>query len=192
MHNLIRPLRSVLDKAQDAPALSEVLASVEQFVGECTESTEPEIKLFQFEEELQSLHHEVIDYSSTYHTEVFLAVLHHLAPILPATSVIAWFDVVLRPALREPKLPTAALIHAKELIISALGKTQDANATRVDDFRRRLMELYLLDAYNEGSGLDALEWAELTEEEQVRRTRWKHNLQDILIAYGHHRPEVSV
>ncbi|KAH6919026.1 hypothetical protein BKA70DRAFT_1367098 [Coprinopsis sp. MPI-PUGE-AT-0042] len=189
MHNLIRALRSVLDKAQDAPTLSEVLVSVEQFVGECTESKEPEVKLYQFEEELGALHHEVIDYSSTYHTEVFLAVLHHLAPILPATSVIAWFDVVLRPALREPKLPTAALNHAKELIISTLGKTQDAYASRVDDFRRRLMELYLLDAYNEGSGLDALEWVELKEEEQVRRTRWKHNLQDILIAYGHHRPE---
>ncbi|EAU88254.2 hypothetical protein CC1G_03926 [Coprinopsis cinerea okayama7 len=188
MVNLIRTLRLVLDKV-DTPTLSEVLENVDEFVLECTQSEEPEVQLFKFEEELQSLHHEVTDYSSTYHTEVFLAVLFHLGPILPPTSVISWFDLVLRPALREPKLPTASLNHAKELIISALQKTHEAYAVRVHDFRRRLLELYLLDAYNEGSGDDALEWAELNQEEQARRTRWKHNLQDILIAYGGQSPE---
>ncbi|TFK27367.1 hypothetical protein FA15DRAFT_679018 [Coprinopsis marcescibilis] len=190
--NLIRSLRSVLENPQESSPLHEVLEQVDEFVLECTSgsSKEPaEVLLHNFDQELQSLHHEVIDYSSTYHTEVFLAVLYHLGSILPPTSVISWFDLVLRPALREPKLPTVSLNHAKELIISALQKTQDVYTQRVQDFRRRLLELYLLDAYNESSESDALEWAELKEEEQVKRTRWKHNLQDILVSYGHERPE---
>ncbi|KAG6885982.1 hypothetical protein C0992_004746 [Termitomyces sp. T32_za158] len=123
-------------------------------------------------------------------TEIFLAVLHHLNPILPPTSVISWFDIIFRPALREPKLPASSSKHAKELIVAALQKTEDAYEQKVKEFRRRLMDLYLLDAFNEGSGADVLEWAGLNEEQRNKRSHWKRNLEDILLKFGAKRPEV--
>ncbi|GLB35411.1 putative tuberous sclerosis 1 [Lyophyllum shimeji] len=182
-------LRSVLEFLADAPPLHELLILIDDFVLECSSSPEPEVLLFQFEEDLHQLHHEVVDHSSLFQTEVFLAVLYHLGPILPSTSVISWFDIVLRPALREPKLPTSAVNHAKELIILALQKTEESYVEKVKDFRRRLLDLYLLDAYNEGSGDDVLEWAELDEEQRNKRSHWKRNLEDILMKYGEERPE---
>ncbi|KAG6845739.1 hypothetical protein H0H87_005005, partial [Tephrocybe sp. NHM501043] len=124
-----------------------------------------------------------------FQTEVFLAVLYHLEPILPATSVISWFDIVFRPALREPKLPTSSIKHAKELIITALLKTEEAYGEKVKEFRRRLMDLYLLDAFNESSGADVLEWAELDKAQRDKRSHWKRNLEDMLLSFGTKRPE---
>lgn len=190
--SLPRLVRSVLEGASDALPLNDLLTVVDDFVLECTTAEDPESLIFELEEELQSIHHEVVDYSCPTQTEVFLAVLYHLAPILPSISVISWFDLVLRPALREPKLPTQAVNHAKELIISALQKTHEAYVDKIGDFRRRLLELYLLDAFNEGSGDDVLEWAELTEDEREKRTLWKHNLEDILVKFGNERPEVGL
>lgn len=188
--NLPRQVRSVLESLPDALPLHELLILIDDFVLECTSSPEPEVLLFQLEEELQTVHNEVVDHSSLLQTEVFLAVLYHLCPILPSTSVISWFDIVLRPALREPKLPTPTVNHAKELIILALQKTEESYVEKVKEFRRRLMDLYLLDALNEGSGEDVLEWAELDEEQRDKRSHWKWNLEDVLLKFGTERPEV--
>ncbi|KAF8810127.1 hypothetical protein BYT27DRAFT_7186996 [Phlegmacium glaucopus] len=186
---LPRQIRSTLEDGQDALPLSDLLVIIDEFIVECTQEKEPEILIFQLEEDLHSIHHEVVDYACLHQTEIFLAVLYHLGPLLPPTSVISWFDLVLRPALREPNLPTQAVHHAKELIISALQKTNEVYAERVGDFRRRLLELYLLDAFNDGSGDDVLEWAELNAEERRKRTHWKHNLEDTLVKFGNERPE---
>ncbi|KAF8061581.1 hypothetical protein FPV67DRAFT_1509482 [Lyophyllum atratum] len=174
--NLSRQVRAVLESSPDALPLHELLILIDDFVLECTSSPEPEVLLFQFEEDLQQLHHEVVDHSSLCQTEVFLAVLYHLGPILPSTSVISW-------------LPTPTVNHAKELIISALQKTEASYIEKVEDFRRRLLDLYLLDAFNEGSGDDVLEWAELDEEQRNKRSHWKWNLEDILMKFGTERPE---
>lgn len=189
---LPRRIRSTLEDGSDALPLNDLLLIIDEFIVECTQETEPEILIFQLEEDLHSIHHEVIDYACLRQTEIFLAVLYHLGPLLPPTSVISWFELVLRPALREPKLPTQAVRHAKELIISALQKTNDAYAEKVGYFRRRLLELYLLDAFNDGSGDDVLEWAELNAEERQKRTHWKHNLEDTLVKFGNERPEVRI
>ncbi|KAF8162891.1 hypothetical protein B0H34DRAFT_693349 [Crassisporium funariophilum] len=186
---LPRQVRSVLEGAPDALPLNDLLILVDDFVLECASSEESEVLIFQLEEDLQAILHEVVDYASLHQTEIFLAILYHLGPILPLTSVISWFDLVLRPALREPKLPTQAVTYAKELIISALQTTHEAHTEMAGVFRKRLLELYLLDAFNEGSGADVLEWAELNEEERRNRTHWKHNLEDILVKYGNERPE---
>ena len=53
------------------------------------------------------------------------------------------------------------------------------------------MDLYLLDAYNESSGEDVLEWAELSEEQRERKACWKTNLEDVLVKVGLQRPKVS-
>ena len=43
------------------------------------------------------------------------------------------------------------------------------------------MDLYLLDAYNESSGDDVLEWAESDDAQKERTACWKTNLEDVLI-----------
>jgi len=187
---LPRQIRSTLENGPDALPTNDLLVIIDEFITECTQEKEPEILIFHLEEDLHFIHHDVVDYACLRQTEVFLAVLYHLGPLLPPTSVISWFDLILRPALREPKLPTQAVYHAKELIISALQKTNEIYAEKLGDFRRRLLELYLLDAFNEGSGDDVLEWAELSAEERRKRTHWKHNLEDILVKFGNERPEV--
>lgn len=189
---LPRQVRSALECAPDALPLNDLLTLIDDFVLECTTSEEPEVQVFQFEQVLQTIHDEVADYASLQQKETFLAILYHLGPVLPPTSIVSWFDLVLRPALREPKLATQAVNHAKELIISALQETHEAHTEKVGDFRRRLLEYYLLDAYNEGSGDDVLEWAELNEEERQKRTQWKSNLESILLRLGNERPEVRL
>jgi len=185
-------VRSTLSNDPEGLPLNDLLAIVDEFVHECASSQELGQRVFELEEELQEIYRDGLVYTTLEQTEIFLAVLYYLGPILPSTSVMSWFDLVLRPALREPKLHTASVNHAKELIISSLQKTNEASADRVKDFRRRLMELYLLDAFNEGSGEDILEWAELSQEDRYKRTHWKHNLEDIILSFGNGSPEVRI
>lgn len=187
---LPRQVRSVLKNAPDALPLNDLLGLVDAFVTEIKSSDAAEARLFQLEEDLHSIHDDVVDYSSLQQSETFLAILYHLKDVLPSISVISWFDLVLRPALREPRLATEAVKQAQELIISALKKTNEAYASKVEGFRKHLLELYLLDAFNEGSGEDVLEWAELNDEKRQQRTHWKHNLEDLLLKFGDEQPEV--
>lgn len=189
--NISRQVRSVLDAGQDALPASELYSLVDEFVLECSSSPDSEQLLFQLDEELQGIHRDV-DHSSLFQAEVFLAVLFHLGPVLSLPTIISWFDLVLRPALREPKLPTIAVNHAKELVIMALQQSREEFTDKVGDFRRRLLDFYLLDAFNEGSGDDVLEWAELDEEQRDKRSRWKSNLEDILLRYGSQQPHVTL
>jgi hypothetical protein len=185
-----RQLRSLLTESADAPPLAEALLTVDSFVLECSSSAEQDALLHDLDDELQTIHHDLVDHNSYAQTEIFLAVLHHLRPILSSTSIIAtWFDLALRPALREPRLPTAAVNHAKGLIVCALEGSQ--NPDKVREFRRRLLDLYLLDAFNEWSGDDVLECADLDQEQKDRMTHWKLNLDDLLVKFGLERPAVS-
>ncbi|KAF9452301.1 hypothetical protein P691DRAFT_805185 [Macrolepiota fuliginosa MF-IS2] len=194
--SLSRQIHAVLSGTPDALPLDELLAQVDDFVMECSSSEEPEELIAHLEEELQVVYHDVVDYTNLRQGEIFLTVLRHLAPVIPSTSVISWFDLVLRPALREPKLPTTPVNYAKELIIQAIKKNKDVYSDRIENyaervagFRKRVFDLYLLDAFNEGSENDILEWAGLEEEERQKRTCWKANLEDVLIKYGQENPE---
>ncbi|TCD68893.1 hypothetical protein EIP91_009443 [Steccherinum ochraceum] len=198
-----RHLRLLLESSPDAPTLSNLLEEVDAFVLHCSSSPEPDTLIAQAEDDLQRIHHDTIDHVLFYQTEIFLSVLFHLRPLLPPSSLIStWFELVLRPALREPKLPTSAVNHAKELILSALdpipaaveGSSEeneterDKRREKVGNFRRRLMDLYLLDAYNESSGDDVLELAELDEVQREKKACWKSNLEDVLVRVGLQRP----
>jgi hypothetical protein len=111
--------------------------------------------------------------------------------VLSSTSIIAtWWDLVLRPSLRDAKLPRTAVTYAKDLALIALERPDDGNPEKQKDFRRRLLDLYLLDAFNEASGDDIIEWAELPAEDRYRRAMWKSNLEDVLIRFGLDQPEV--
>ncbi|KAL6300529.1 Hamartin protein-domain-containing protein [Sparassis latifolia] len=201
---LSRQLRLLLESPPDALSVSDVLALADAFVLECSSASESQWPslLAQLEDGLQRIY-DVLEYA---HYEIFIAVLYRLRPILPPPSIIStWFDLVLRPALRDPKLGTVAVDHARELIISALdsdpadfpivgtaeerGKELQRRKEKVGEFRRRLMDLYLLDAFNESSGEDILEWAELSAEQREQKSCWKMNLEVVLVKFGLERPE---
>lgn len=188
---LSHQVRTALQESLDDARLEQALQAVDDFVCECASSKEPEVLLFQLEEQLQLIHSDTITHNSIQQVEVLLAVLYRLSPLLTSTSIIStWFDLVLRPALREPRLSTSAVNHAKELIVSAEERGDERYPEKVGEFRRRLLDLYVLDAYNEGSGHDLLEWAELDQEHRERRSLWKCNLEEILVKYGLRRPQV--
>ncbi|KAG6376377.1 hypothetical protein JVT61DRAFT_2362 [Boletus reticuloceps] len=175
-------LRLALEDPADKYSREQVLDAVDDFVGGCAPSEKPEVQLFVVEEELQTVYNNVVDHTSLGHTEVFLGVLYHLRPLLSPTSIIStWFDLVLRPALREPKLPTTSVTHAKELIILAAENEDRRYPEKVHEFRRRLMD-HLLDAY--GPGDDILEWAKLDQKQRDKRYLWKSNLEDVLVKFG--------
>ena len=199
-----RHLRPLLEGSPDALSLSNLLEQVDEFVLQCSSSPEADTLIAQVEDDLQRIHHDSIDHAVCSQTEIFLSVLFRLRPLLlPSSLISTWFELVLRPALREPKLPTAAVNHAKELIISALdpipspvdgspeGHERDRTREKVGNFRRRLMDLYLLDAYNASSGDDVLELAELDEVQREKKACWKSNLEDVLVRVGLQRPNVS-
>lgn len=188
---LSRQVLAVLKNAPDAIPLTDLLAAIDTFVSEIKSSAASHAQLFQLEEDLHAIHNEVVDYSSLQQGETILAILFHLKDVLPSTSVISWFDLVLRPALREPKLATEAVKHAQDLVISALKRTNEAYVDKIEGFRKQLLELYLLDAFNEVSEDDVLEWAELNDEKRQQRTHWKHNLEDLLLRFGDVCPKVS-
>ena len=203
--DLCTQLRLFLEPSPEALPLDELLLRVDAFVLECSSALSPESGslLAQLEDELQQIYDEVLGHSLFPHVEVFLAFLHRLKPVIPSRSIIStWFDLVLRPALREPKLSPLAVNQAKQLILNALDPNSNFTSTDADsvelekqkertgDFRRRLMDLYLLDAYNESSGDDVLEWAALEQSHREQKAVWKANLEDVLVSIGLERPQV--
>lgn len=193
MFDLIQAVRLASEDAPDAPAQSEIARATEDYVVECSSSLDVNKLILNLEEELQAVHQEVVDYSSLRQLEVFLVVLFHLKPYLRLTSIFYWWDIVLRPALREPKLGPAAVNQAKELVLITLKKTEENITPKLRDFWRRLFDLYLFDAPNESFGDDIddiLEHAELDVDQSDRRTCWKANLEDILLRFGNEYPQV--
>ncbi|KAA1469542.1 hypothetical protein DENSPDRAFT_816598 [Dentipellis sp. KUC8613] len=187
---LIRQLRLSLGSSPQAEKLEGVLALVDQFVLECASSPEPEVLLFHLEDELQAVHRDVFHHEQFHQMELFLSVLYHLTPVLSPTSLIStWFELILRPALREPKLPNTAIAQAKDLVLTALKQKDENYSEKQGEFRRRILDLYLLDAFNEGSGEDMLEWADLPQAQREKRNVWKSNLEDILVKFGMDEPQ---
>jgi len=182
--DLIRAVRLASENALEAPTLSEISNTAEDYIAECVSSSDVNNLISSLEGELRALHEEVVDYSSHSQLEVFLVVLSHLRPFLAPTSVIHWWDIVLRPALQEPKLRTVATNNAKELVIDTLKKTEEIFFEVIRDFRRRLFDLYLLDADGKESGDDVLKYAELDIDQRDKRTYLKMNLEDILLRFG--------
>lgn len=193
-------LRLALESSSDALPAKELNARVETFA---KERPDPAL-LQQLEDELQAIYDDVLGHFIISQAEIFLAFIYHLRTVLPSCSIIStWFDLVLRPTLREPRLSPPAVEYAKGLILTALDPDRnlpdagdgsvdlDKMKERVGDFRRRLMDFYLLDAFNESSGDDVLEWADLSLEEREKKGCWKANLEDILVRVGLERPKVS-
>lgn len=190
---LSHQIRLSLDDPKVSALREQALNLVDEFGAAHASSDEPEDLHFQLEEELQCIHNDVVDHTVLGHMEIFLAVLYHLRSLLSSTSVIStWFDLVLRSALREPKLPTPSVNYAKEIVISAAKNVDDRYPEKVPEFRKRLLELYLHDGFSETSGDDVLEWAGLDRTQKDKRSLWKSNLEDILVKFYLQCPLVGV
>ncbi len=190
MADISRQLRLYLERSPQALSPQDVYTLLDNFVSDCNASEEPEVFICNLENELQVIR-DTLDLSECAQTEDLLCVLRHLEPVLSSTSLIStWFDLALRPALREPRLSQKALTQAKDLVIVALEKPDNRYPEIQGEFRRRILDLYLLDASNEASPEDILEWADLPGEQRDRRRIWKENLEDILVAFGMDQPEV--
>ncbi|KAF8275101.1 hypothetical protein EI94DRAFT_1712375 [Lactarius quietus] len=184
-----RQIRLHLERSPQALSASEVYTLVDTFVSDCTASEEAEVSVQTLENDLQVIR-DALDLSECAQTETLLSVLHHLEPVLSSTSLIStWFDLVLRPALREPRLSHSAIAQAKDLVVVALEKPDNVHPEIQGEFRRRILDLYLLDAFNEASAEDALEWAGLPKEQRDQWNIWKENLEDILVVFGVDQPE---
>lgn len=178
-------VQAALHSSPEPLRLAELTTFLEDFVIQNRDS--PEL-ITQADNELEDVLVNDFDPSSPWEIEVYLTVLFHLKDILPTRSISSrYFDAALRPALRDPKLATHVVRYAKDTVLAALGGEDP-----VPEFNRRIFDLYLLDAYNEGSSDDIMEWAELEEQERDRRSFWKSNLEDILIQSGLRSPKVCM
>ncbi|PFH52448.1 hypothetical protein AMATHDRAFT_74240 [Amanita thiersii Skay4041] len=182
-------VRSALENTPEPQTLAAIANTTDDYVLACSSSPDADSLISNLEEDLHAIYQSVVDYSSLFHSELLLVVLHHLTPLLTPSFVVAWWDIIIRPALREPKLGTPAVNHAKELVSSTVKRSDEKYIDKVRDFRRRLFDLYLLDAFNEGSGDDILEHAELDMDQRDRRTFWKTNLEEILLRFGNDKPQ---
>lgn len=178
------------DTSNDSQAAhDDFIQQVDTCILEISLASDDDQQRHEFEKQLQAIHEEDADFSQLYHVELFLEVLSHARPIMaPATLISTWFDVLLRPALREPRLSIIAVEAAKNLVLEAM---EDSGQEIVVSFRRHLVDLFLLDVLNESSGQDILEWAQLNGEQRDIKSQWKENLKDILISYGARRLAVS-
>lgn len=186
---LVKQLRVLLEDASNGPSLDDFNERLDARVSAIAAAASPD-EQNKFQEELHTVYDDAVDPSQLPQVVLFLGVLHRALPAVPCAALIStWFDLVLRPALREPRLPPAALEQAKVLILAALIGP-DADCPKVVELRRLLVQLYLLDAVNESSGEDVLRWAHLGEEERARSFWWKHNLEDTLVRFGLQRTDV--
>lgn len=123
------------------------------------------------EKQLHLIHKDAIHDSQQ--TELLILVLHSAA-VPPSSIISSWFDLVLRPALRDPNLSNIAVRHAKSLVLSAVGNK---------NFAKQLFHLYLLDAVNKASELDVIELAAMDRAQRLKAEWWSANLEDILLKF---------
>lgn len=145
------------------------------------------------EAKLLDVYENSVPHNSVRQLEGFLSVLFTLKSLLPASSIISWFDH-LRTALREPRLGMDARQGLREMLGSVLKDPAHSAESRSRDFRRRLLELYLFDASpGVKSAQEVIEDLNRKTEEHEAEKAWKENLECILASdvatspnVGHH------
>ena len=187
---LLKRFRHLLSDSADINDIPDFINHLDEEVLNISSSDDDSHLRRDFEEELQAIYDKHVNFVQLRPVELFLSVLIHARPIFRTASfIVTWWDLLLRPALREPRLAPTAVEQAKQLVIESLENDED-DAEKVKNFRRRLVDLFLLDVLNESSGKDILEWAQLDEEQRGKNKWWKRNLEDILVRYGLVQPEV--
>ncbi|EKM55597.1 uncharacterized protein PHACADRAFT_47887, partial [Phanerochaete carnosa HHB-10118-sp] len=113
-----RQLRLLLKNSSEAPPLSDFLHALDEFVSQNEDDPEQAEDL---QKQLQGIYYSEMRDPSLPQVKVILETLYHVRRSLPPLSIIeTWFDTVLRPALREPKLAAEAVDHAKEVVVASL------------------------------------------------------------------------
>ncbi|KZV97656.1 hypothetical protein EXIGLDRAFT_832683 [Exidia glandulosa HHB12029] len=130
--------------------------------------------------------HRVVRFDVPAHHHNFIALLalpemHH-----PEKVVSTWTELALQAVLKHTRLDSQTLQAAKELAVGALAGPDDA--LYVSEYRKRVFQLYLLDAPSDTSGPDAVDSAAMDEAEKESKKVWKENLGDILIAFAMRNP----
>lgn len=122
------------------------------------------------------------------HQHAFVAILSLPEMDNPEKVVDTWTELALQAVLKHTRLDTRTMQAAKELAVGALISSDDA--TYVVDYRKRMFQLYLLDAPSDTSGQDAVESAAMEDFEKESKRAWKENLGDVLIAFAMRKPKV--
>lgn len=170
---------------EDPPrgAISDVIALISASVREQTQEQghSPEFTSFlvELERELVHIYENSVNHKSVTHLEAFLAVLFSLRPVLPASSIITWFDH-LRPALRAPLLSLETKKSLQSLIASVLDESKHPAESRSREFRRRLLELYIFDISGFKTAEESIEELNQNASEVDSRQTWKENIESIL------------
>ncbi|CAE6436938.1 unnamed protein product [Rhizoctonia solani] len=163
--------------APPPPHLTDLLPLIDSYISE-TAQLEPEL-----DHGLLDMYSQV-DHSDISHLAAFVQVLYAFRMILSSASIISWFDSLLRRALREPRLDVEAVKQAKELVLMPL---YDESESKAQLLRRRLVQLYVLDAPKENDS--AVETMAQNADERAKMAVWKSNLEDLLVSDGVTRPK---
>lgn len=180
-------IRAALDSGSPSKNLSDLVAAIDAFVQQQQDDPDPAI-IEQLQAEGEAIHKEQMDRTSATTVEAFVTIMHALLPLItPLYIITCWWDLVLRPALREPRLSARAKQQAKALTL----KTLTSDSPKAPEFRKRIIELFLLDVQDDLSRSDALEHATMSADEKRIQKVWKHNLTDILKEVHVQKPDVG-
>lgn len=171
--------------APPPPSLSHLLPLVEVYISDTPDPSD-DAKTTELNNGLLDIYGETVDHSDVSHIAAFVGVLYALRMVLSSAAIISWFDSLLRRALREPRLAPEAVAQTKELVLMPL---YDDGETKAQLLRRRLVQLYVLDAPREND--NAVEQMEQQADERAMMSVWKSNLEDLLVSDGLTRPKVS-
>lgn len=186
--DISRRIREALDGDSPAQDLSDVIGAIGIFVQKQQESPDSTV-VDQLQTDWETLCKELVDHSSPGKVEVFVSILHAFIPVSqPVYIITCWWDLVLRAALRDPRLSAKALQEVKAITLHGLIP----DSPKAPEFRKRVIQLFLLDVHDEISRGDALEHATMSADEKRIQHLWKHNLGDILDKFYVQRSEVSL
>lgn len=171
--------------APPPPALDDLRPLIDVYISDAGTASDP-AKSTELDDGLLDIYSDAVDHSDVSHIGAFVGVLYALRMVLSSAAIISWFDSLLRRALREPRLAPDAVVQAKELVLMPLYDDKEAKAQLL---RRRLVQLYVLDAPKEND--NAVEQMTQEADERAKMAVWKNNLEDLLVSDGFTRPKVS-
>ncbi|KAF8742024.1 Tuberous sclerosis 1, partial [Rhizoctonia solani] len=175
--DILTHIRSTFN-THSPPQLTDLRPLIDVYISE-TAHLEPEL-----DNGLLDIYSQAIDHSDVSHIAAFIGVLYAFRMVLSSASIISWFDSLLRRALREPRLDLEAVKQAKDLVLMPL---YDESETKAQLLRRRLVQLYVLDAPRENDS--AVETMTQSADERAKMAVWETNLEDLLVSDGFTRPK---
>jgi hypothetical protein len=168
--------------APPPPSLSDLLPLIDVYISDTAYSSDAAKAL---DNGLLDIYGDAVNHSDVSHIAAFVGILYALRMVLSSAAIISWFDSLLRRALRDPRLAPGAVAQAKTLVLMAL---YDDGEIKSQLLRKRLVELYILDAPREND--NAVEQMEQAADERARMAVWKNNLEDLLVSDGLTKPKV--